>query len=128
MDLDQAVTKHAEWKMKFRAAITKQETMDVATISKDNCCELGKWLHGEAKAKYGKLGSHSECVGKHATFHVEAGKVAIAINLKKYKEASAMLDVGTPYAAASSAVAVAIMHLKKKQPCKGASIRDRTIA
>ena len=25
------------------------ETMDVGTLAKDNCCELGKWLHGEAK-------------------------------------------------------------------------------
>lgn len=114
MDLDQAVTKHAEWKMKFRAAINKEESLDVASISKDNCCELGQWLHGEAKAKYGKLASHNECVSKHAAFHAEAGKVAKTINLKKYREATTMLDIGTPYAAASNAVAVAIMHLKKE--------------
>ena len=45
MDLNQAIEKHAEWKVKFRSAIVKKESMDAGTISKDNCCELGKWLH-----------------------------------------------------------------------------------
>lgn len=49
MDLTQAVAKHAEWKTKFHGAIIKKEQMDAPTIGKDNCCELGKWLHGEAK-------------------------------------------------------------------------------
>ncbi len=48
MDLDQAVAKHAEWKVKFRKAISAKEQLDTASIAKDNCCELGKWLHGEA--------------------------------------------------------------------------------
>lgn len=114
MDLDNAIGKHAEWKLKFRSAISKQETMDAATISKDNCCELGKWLHGEAKTKHGRLTSYADCVTKHAAFHVEAGKVASAINSKKYTEAEAMLNSGTGYATASSAISIAIMHLKKE--------------
>ncbi len=114
MDLDSAIGKHAEWKMKFRNAITKQETMDAATISSDNCCELGKWLHGEAKMKFGRLASHADCVQKHAAFHVEAGKVASAINAKKFTEADAMLNGGTVYAQVSSSVGVAIMRLKKE--------------
>ena len=113
MDLNNAIEKHAEWKMKFRSAISKQEMMDASTISKDNCCELGKWLHGEAKTKFSSLGSHSACVSKHAAFHIEAGKVAQAINAKKFSEAEGMLNAGTPYASASSAVGVAIMQLKK---------------
>ncbi len=114
MDLDSAIGKHAEWKIKLRSAISKQEAMDVPTISKDNCCELGKWLHGEAKTKWGRLASHAACITKHAAFHVEAGKVAKAINEKKYTAAEAMLGSSTPYASASSAVAGAIMHLKKE--------------
>ena len=114
MDLDQAVKKHAEWKLRFRSAISNKETMDVATISKDNCCELGKWLHGEAKPKHGHLASYSECVTKHAGFHIEAGKVASAINAKKYAEAEAMIDGGTPYHTISCAVGTAIMRLKRE--------------
>ena len=55
MDLDQAIAKHAEWKFMFRSAIFKKETLDVNSIARDDCCELGKWLHLEAKAKFGDL-------------------------------------------------------------------------
>ncbi|WP_162083461.1 CZB domain-containing protein [Sulfuriferula nivalis] len=114
MDLTSAVGKHAEWKTKFRSAITKKEEMDAATIAKDNCCELGKWLHGEAKAQFGALTSYKECIQKHAAFHTEAAKVAAAINAKKFTEAEAMLGNGTGYTKVSGEVGVAIMHLKKE--------------
>jgi methyl-accepting chemotaxis protein len=114
MDLNQAIDRHAQWKVKFRVAISGRETMDAETITKDNCCELGKWLHGDAKSKYGHLPSHSECIARHAAFHIEAGKVAKAINAKKFAEAEAMIDMNTPYADASRDVAGAILKLKKE--------------
>jgi hypothetical protein len=114
MNLESAIGKHAEWKMKFRNAISKQEQLDAASIAKDNCCDLGKWLHGEGKTQYSKLDSYVECVKTHAAFHQEAGKVASAINARKYAEAEAMIDGGTVYAKASSAVGIAVMHLKKE--------------
>jgi Chemoreceptor zinc-binding domain len=114
MDLSEAMQKHAAWKIKFRQAISEKQTLDSETISKDNCCDFGKWLHGEAKSSYGKLPSYSACVSKHAAFHTEAGKVAKTINDKKYKEAEAMLELNTPYTLASGAVGNAITHLKKE--------------
>lgn len=114
MDLKQAIEKHAEWKLKFRKAISEHETMDAETISKDNCCELGKWLHGEAKSKFSKLPTYSDCVAKHATFHIEAGKVAKTINAKNFSGAEALLGSGTQYTEASSAVGVAIIKLRKE--------------
>ena len=114
MDLVSAIAKHTEWKTKFRTAITKKETLDSATISKDNCCDLGKWLHGEARRAYGTLASHGDCVAKHAQFHTEAGKVASAINAKNYAEATNMINTGTPYFAASNAVSVAVMKLRRE--------------
>lgn len=114
MDLEKAIGKHAEWKMKFRNAISKHEAMDAATIAKDNCCELGEWLHGEGKIKYGHLASLGICLQQHATFHSEAGKVASVINAGRYAEAETMLGGGTTYSVASSNVAVAIVHLIKE--------------
>jgi methyl-accepting chemotaxis protein len=114
MDLNEAIRKHAEWKLKFRKAIAGQESMDAETISKENCCELGKWLHGEAKTKHSKFSSYNECVATHAAFHIEAGKVAKVINAKKYAEAEAMIGSDTSYQKASSAVGLAIMRLKKE--------------
>jgi methyl-accepting chemotaxis protein len=114
MNLAQAIEKHAEWKLRFRNAIASQEIMDTATIARDNCCELGRWLHGEARAKYGKLLSYADCVNTHARFHTEAGKVAAAINAKRFSEAEAMIGSGSPYLTASGAVGGAIMRFKKE--------------
>jgi methyl-accepting chemotaxis protein len=114
MNINQAIQQHAEWKIKFRSAISKQENLDVATISKDNCCDLGKWLHGEAKTKLGMLQSYTKCVANHATFHTEAAKVAQTINSKKYDEAEKMLSAGTSYTQASNAVGGALIQLKKE--------------
>ena len=113
MDLDQASQAHAQWKVKLRIAIAKQETLDAASIGADNCCPLGQWLHGDARSRYGKLGVYRECIDRHAAFHREAGAVATAINQKRYAQAEKMLDAGTPYAAANSAVGSAILGLKK---------------
>lgn len=114
MDLNNAIQKHAEWKFKFRNAIYSNETMDVAAISRDNNCEFGKWLHGEAKALYGKTATYARCAANHATFHVEAGKVAAAINAKKKDEAERMLSTSSPFSEISKKVAVALVELKNE--------------
>ena len=114
MDLDEAIQKHSEWKVKFRSAINKRETLDAATIRQDNCCVLGKWLRGEAKALYGTKASLVDLIAKHADFHRNAAKVADAINASKYDVAEAMLHSGSEYGNASLAVASAITALKKE--------------
>jgi methyl-accepting chemotaxis protein len=113
IDFDLVLKKHSDWKVKLRDAISKREVMDVATISKDNCCDFGKWLYGDARSQLGHRASFSECVSKHAAFHVEAGRVAAMINAKKFSEAEAMLQSDSAFVAASSLVGIAIMRLKK---------------
>ena len=114
LNLNNAIQNHSEWKMRFRAAISQCEILDVTTIYKDDCCELGRWLHGEGKVLFGNLNSHNNCVSSHATFHLEAGKIAQTINEKKYTKAWGMLDNGSPYAKASSIVADDIMKLRQE--------------
>lgn len=114
MDLNEAIKAHSEWKMKLRGAISAKSTLDAATISRDDCCALGKWLHGESKPAFGKLTAHADCVRHHAAFHKEAGKVATTINAGKYAEAEQMLGSGSPYASASNAVVIAIGALKRE--------------
>lgn len=115
MDLDTAIQVHTDWKTKLRFAITKRESpIDVATISKDNHCELGRWLCGEGKTRYDHLASYRECVIKHAAFHAEAGKVASAINERKYLEASVMMNSSTSFGLASNSLVLAIIRLRKE--------------
>ena len=112
MDLNQAIAKHVEWKLTFRGAIANQESVDAESIFKDDGCELGQWLHGEARTRFATLASYSACVAQHAAFHVEAGKVAGIINARQFLDAEAMLAGDTPYARASTAVCSAIIRLK----------------
>lgn len=114
MNLNLAMDRHAQWKTNLRAAIFAQHMLDEATLSKDDCCDLGKWLYGEGKTDLGHLASFTDVVNKHAEFHREVGKVARIINDKKFAEAEAMLEPGTPYSSASNAIGVAIMRLQKE--------------
>ncbi len=113
MNLDTAVQTHALWKTKLRTAISKREQMDLITLSRDDCCELGIWLHGEGKTHFGRHPSHGDCVHKHLEFHAEVTKVARAVNSQQFTAADAMLNAGTPYAKASSALSVSFMQLRK---------------
>ncbi len=108
MNLDTAVKAHSEWKLKLRMAIAKKEQLNAASIAADKVCLFGKWLHGESARKYGQMKSYAACVNHHKAFHLEAGKVARAINAGQYPEAEAMLGGGTSYASASNSIGGAI--------------------
>ena len=114
MDLEPSIEKHAEWKTRFRAAMTQHLEMDPSIIAKVNYCELGKWLHGVAKTRFSHLPSYSACVASHEKFHREAAKVAEAINAKNYVEAESLLEDGSHFANASNEVSIAIMQLKNE--------------
>lgn len=113
MDIDQALSTHMDWKVKLRRAIQEHQAVD-ATASRDDQCPLGKWLHGEAKMKFGRLPTHQACVGKHAEFHRAVGAIAQKINAGAYDEAARMLEAGTTYASASTGVAMALVALRKE--------------
>lgn len=105
MDFDGAVKAHAAWKVNLRAAIHEQKPLDVDTIARDDCCDLGRWLHGEAKQHYSSLPNFVPCVTTHARFHKEAAFVASIINEGEYEVAESLLKYGTPYALASGELA-----------------------
>lgn len=114
MDLDGAIKSHGEWKIKLRKAIAAHEHLDATHIAKDDSCELGRWLHGEAKRKYAHLKSYQRAVDDHARFHREVSRVASEINAERYSHAEAMIGAGTPYSAASTGVGVAVIGLRKE--------------
>jgi methyl-accepting chemotaxis protein len=112
MDLNVAIQKHAEWKFKFRNAMLAKASMDDVAIAKDNLCELGKWLHGEAKTLYGKKAEYARCLADHAVFHKEAGKVAAVISAKNREEAERMISGESAFTEASKKVSVSLIELK----------------
>jgi methyl-accepting chemotaxis protein len=114
MDLNEAVRAHSDWKIKLRGAITQHKPVDVAAISRDDGCVLGKWLHGESRPAYGPLETHKKCLRMHAAFHRAAGLVAERINAGDYAKAEEMLTGQSDYSKASSEVVASIMELKRE--------------
>lgn len=102
------------WKIKFRVAMQKREQLDEDCIARDNCCDLGKWLHGDAVFKYAQLPSYTTCVQRHAEFHREAAQVANAINKGEFARAETLLAATSSYSGASGAVAVALGKLRRE--------------
>lgn len=114
MNLETAVRAHAEWKLKLKMAIARRETIDVVKLSADNCCDLGRWLHGDARRLLGADPIHGECIRRHATFHCEAGKIGRAINEGFMEQANAMLAAGTPFDHASAAVRDVLVRMQRQ--------------
>jgi len=113
MNFEKAVQIHANWRHKFCVAIESKEMLDIERISADDCCTLGKWLYGEAKAKYSQHDAYKVIVRKHASFHKEAGKIAQLVNSKEFSKAESMLSGGSDYSISSSLVEGAIISFSK---------------
>lgn len=114
MNFDAAIEAHVAWKIKFRVAMQSHQQLDEATIARDNCCELGKWLHGEAVVKCAQLPAYTSCVQRHAEFHREAAQVAHAINRGDFARAETLLAHNSTYSGASGAVVVALGKLRRE--------------
>lgn len=114
MNFTEATNAHTDWKIRLRGAISEKSTLDLDTIASDECCELGRWLHGASKGRYGTLPAHGECLLAHARFHLRAADVAATINARNYSEAEQMLGAGTQYALASRAIVLAIEALRRQ--------------
>lgn len=119
MDLKKAIEKHVAWKMKFRAAIDGHQSMDQVSIAKDNVCELGAWLHGPARAECSHCPSFHALIDAHREFHAEAGRIAAAINAKRFAEAEGLLSA-TAYGAASQRAIMAMMSVQREKAAKAA--------
>ena len=114
INLDNAIQAHADWRTKLRSAASRGERVDAETIGRDDCCELGKWLHGAGSSKFGGKPSFTALIDGHLAFHAEAGKVAGLINQGNGAAAEKLLDSGTPFARTSSEVGRLIVQLKKE--------------
>ncbi|WP_374318581.1 methyl-accepting chemotaxis protein [Aquabacterium sp.] len=112
-NFDQAIEAHRQWKVKLRAAIDKHEKLDAETICRDDCCALGKWLHGPGGAQWGSKPAFVALVTKHAGFHKSAGEVARKINAGSYAEAERLIGGGSEFALASTEVSMALTRAKR---------------
>ena len=118
INLDNAIQAHANWRAKLRTAVAQKESLDADTVSRDDCCELGKWLHGAGSSQYGGKPSFVQLLESHRQFHQEAGKVARLINQGAYSEAEKQLENNTGFSNASQKVGAAVIQLAKELKVK----------
>jgi len=112
LDFDKVIAAHAQWKTKFRAAITRKESLDAATIARDDQCELGRWIHSTGKARFGHDAGFMQLLGEHRIFHKCAGDVAQTINARRYEQAMHMIDGQSEFGRASSQVTGTLSRMK----------------
>ncbi len=110
-DFSAAVAKHAEWKTRLRSAAMRGEKMDATTLGRDDCCPLGKWLHGDGR-QWGSRPQFTALVQHHAKFHRTAGAIAELVNKGSLDEAKRQLNNGTAFANATQQVLLAIKELQ----------------
>lgn len=122
IDLDTAIQAHANWRAKLKTAAARREHLDVETVCRDDCCDLGKWLHGAGGSQYKNRASFVDLVETHRQFHVEAGKVARLVNQGLYDEADRQLANNTGFGNASQKVGSAVIRLAQELKVKMSAV------
>ena len=112
LDFDSAIKAHQQWRIKLRNAILKNEKLDAATIRRDDCCAVGKWIYGAGGRQWGNLPLFSVLVEQHKKFHQEAGHIAELVNAGKMEEANRQLQGESAFIRAGRAVVDTLQKLK----------------
>jgi len=114
MDFRRAIDAHVQWKSKLLAYIAKPDgSLHAATVSLDDQCELGKWIHGEGQ-RFATKPEFQKLIADHARFHRAAGDVIRRADSGQSVSEEINLGAKSEYAAASGAVITALMHLEQQ--------------
>ncbi|MBR9652521.1 CZB domain-containing protein [Thalassovita aquimarina] len=91
-ELNDALGRHAAWKLRLReAAINGETDLPVDMIKRDDCCKFGKWLRS-LPAEARNSDAAKEVHELHANFHIIVGGVAAQIAGGQTDGALAALD------------------------------------
>ncbi len=92
IDFDAAAEAHRRWKTRLRNALNGGELPEPETVCRDDQCELGRWLHGVGRQRWGNRPGFSELLDDHKAFHQAAGDIARLIQSRSTGEAARRLD------------------------------------
>ena len=112
ISLDEAIEVHRQWREKFKAAAATGEPLDAASLRRNDCCDLGKWLHTKGRLMYGSKPEFVKLMARHNDFHLVASMVANSINDGEYTDLQKVLNGNSQFAQASIDVETAVMKLK----------------
>lgn len=77
LDFYKAVEAHLAWKLRLSDYLSGRgaEVLEPHNICVDNRCDLGKWIHGAGKARFGQFELFQQLTEEHAKFHFYAARV-----------------------------------------------------
>lgn len=114
MDFDAAIIAHKRWKDRLKKSAAGGEQLDVATLGRDDACDLGKYIQAAPAAEQA-LPEFKVLREKHAQFHKVAAGTVRSIAGKDAAEVDTLLGGVSLFGQASAACVSAI-----------AALRDRT--
>lgn len=81
LNMKEAIDAHTTWTRHIEQHINNGDVdvFSIARASADHNCELGKWLHGEAKKQFGTMPEYHELCKAHTDFHLYVGNVLIEV-------------------------------------------------
>lgn len=107
-----AIDAHMKWKVRLEKCLDtdNEEGLQVDTISRDDQCPLGKWIHGVGGERFGNLREFQEMKMEHSRFHLCAGDV-LACCVAGDKEGAAQKLRSGDYTRASERVKLHLARL-----------------
>jgi hypothetical protein len=71
LDIDAAVLAHQQWKQRLLAHLAgnAEAGLDVERICSDDRCDLGRWIHGQGRARLGTFPGFTALRSHHRMFH-----------------------------------------------------------
>jgi len=113
IDFQKAVAAHIKWKTRLRMFISGSgEQLESATVCKDDACDLGKWIYGDAVSLKGGT-TYEALRAEHANFHRCASDVVKEVENGRREAAEARLE-GEQFETASNRTVSAILQIERE--------------
>ncbi|MEO0002336.1 MAG: hypothetical protein RLZZ22_28 [Pseudomonadota bacterium] len=113
LDFDRALETHHQWRVTLRNSIARKLKVDVDMLRRDDCCDLGRWLHGSGGQAWSSNPAFTRLLQNHRDFHQEAGKVGDLINQNQLREAERLVGPSHLFHKAGLQVASGIRALRE---------------
>lgn len=94
LDFASALESHTKWKHRLESFIdgAGKDDFRPEVISRDDQCNLGRWLHGHGLAHFGYLECFAELRDNHARLHSYAGDIVHATRIGRHEDARKLLQ------------------------------------
>jgi hypothetical protein len=113
MNYDEMILAHDRWKIRLKTLISQKERINAEPMSRDDQCDLGKWIYGDGK-RFAAMEAFKDLVDKHAKFHKTIGNVVRQAQTLPPDQAMELLHpLKSEFGRTSAACINAIAGLKK---------------